>query len=163
MGDGSLVESNFNETFSSAIMRELLPDVALEMETTLLHKTLTSNGVVSNVRKLKKTYKISIPTEDGHLITLEPVDKGFEGFFKWFTWQRVDTELNYKTPEGMLNLSMSIRCYVTIHKMEKPSEKIVAFTTHQDNLRKIIRSALHSLATHTNTLSRPVKLSSWKH
>jgi|GEM_PF-1585004 len=100
---------------SSHQLRQLLPDVALKMETRVLLTEARDLGLVVEEDRLKRSSRIWVELKGNYLMSLEPVDMGPDRYREWMTFLppckcpnehyeyslRVAVEIHFKNRAGL--------------------------------------------------------------
>ena len=149
--------NKWNEEVASRTLYQLLPDVAIKMETSVLKQQLIDLGVKFSIKSFVKKFRIIIPTEDNFTIYIEPVDKGFDDFSEWFSWHfhRSRRSQNVSPFETVEDLHKTLRVHLKIFKNDH-SKEFIGFTSHQTDLKGAIVHALEGIYNHFGVKTSPI-------
>jgi len=143
-------------------VRSMFPDVALHLETkSLIMKVREDLCLCINASWGKKNSRIRIPLNGDYILQIEPVDRGYDGYAEWFTYnQDVDPDT------GASIITQSIRTCVTLLKGERPNQvAVVSFTTHCPDIEETIRSSMRIIFSHIGQRLTPQirpQIKNWK-
>lgn len=118
-------------------LREMLPDVALRMETDTLRQDLANLGIVYVYRKTPKSAAFEIQMSPHHIMRIEPTDRANKAVSEWFTW-------HHDCDGDQVRVTTSMRCFVTIKKIDGADEDNYALTIHENSIEDVIRCAIYN-------------------
>ena len=134
-------------------LRELLPDVALKMESDVIHRELISLGLMTLRRNGRKITRFEIQMNPNHQLILAPTDKGPLGYAEWMTWH------SHSQEEDCANQLpyYSIRAHVQVYQI-KDGERVqtASFTVHDNSVENLIRNAIAGVKTISGEKLTPV-------
>ena len=132
-------------------LRDLHPDLALNLDTEFLIAELRTLGLQHVKRYRKKTVVIDVAMLPHHLLRISPVDVN-GGFGEWTTWY-----WTHGDEENPPQLRYSIRAHIEITDLHNsPSQSCVSFTSHNDDMESLIRNAISGMRHVTGVKIDPV-------
>jgi hypothetical protein len=134
-------------------LRDTFPDLALAMETNFLSNSLDQLGIQHIRRSRKKTAVLEVAMQDSYLLRIRPVDKGAKGYSEWMTWHWKHPESEDQSPE----LTCSVRAFVEFIDLNNEDESpVISFTTHSEDMRDLMHSAIGGMRHLTGKKLKPV-------
>ncbi len=122
---------------SARQLREMLPDVALRMETDCIRQELSNLGVLFIHRKTPKSAAFEIQMSPNHIMRIEPTDRANNSVSEWFTW-------HHDNNGDQLRITTSMRCFVSIKKVDGSDEDKYSLTIHENSIESVMRCAIHN-------------------
>jgi hypothetical protein len=120
-------------------LRELLPDVALKMESDVIQRELNGLGLVALRRNGRRITRFEIQMKPHHVLLIEPTDKGTAGYSEWMTW-------HYHDPHSHCEQQLpyfSIRSYIQVFDISSGARvRKAEFTVHDNSVENLIRNAI---------------------
>ena len=136
-------------TISPRELRELLPDLALRLETEQLKHELTRLGIRFIHRSSRRSAAFELFMYPHHIMRIEPVDRGVGQFSEWFSWH-VDHQAEQRT------VTSSMRCYVSIRSNRQTKTADYALTIHYDTIVDVIQCAIQNYKHYSGTEITPI-------
>ena len=129
----------WREHCSPEELRELLPDVALKMESDVIQRELQGLGLVALRRNGRRITRFEIQMKPHHLLLIEPTDKGAAGYSEWMTWHYQEAQSYYEKQPPYF----SLRAFVQVFDISS-GERVrkAEFTVHDNSVENLIRSAI---------------------
>ena len=118
-------------------LRRALPDTALHMETDLLMAEALELRLIAWKNRAKKVPRITIALSDGHIMHIQPVDRGANGYGEWMSFPNCDC--------GAAHSEYLLRVVVEIDDIYSPlyaSREI--FTIEANSLDNLVRKSLQT-------------------
>lgn len=122
---------------SARQLREMLPDVALRMETETLRQDLSNLGIIFVYRKTPKSAAFEIHMSPNHIMRIEPTDRAKNSISEWFTW-------HHETDGDQMKITTSMRCFVSIKKIDGTDEDNYSLTIHENSIESVMRCAIYN-------------------
>lgn len=122
---------------SARQLREMLPDVALRMETEILRQELIDLDVVFIYRKSAKSAAFEIQMGHDYIMRIEPTDRANQSISEWFTW-------HHEHQGDQLRITTSMRCFVTIKKIDGTKNDHYSLTIHENSMESVMRCAIYN-------------------
>ena len=122
---------------SARQLREMLPDVALRMETEILRQELSNLDILFIYRKTPKSAAFEIQMSPHHIMRIEPTDRANKSVSEWFTW-------HHEGDGDQVRITTSMRCFVTIKKIDGTDDDNYALTIHENCMESVIRCAIYN-------------------
>ena len=143
----------WHNTPSPDDLRKVFPELALALETDFLCESLDRLGIQYIRRRRKKMAIIEVAMEQGFLLRISPVDKGWDGYGEFLTWSWLHLQDEDEAPIR----TCSVRAYIEIIDLNsKGEEKTIAFTTHQEDASGLISSAIDGMRHITGRSLKPI-------
>lgn len=143
----------WRDTPTANELRDSFPDLALAMETNFLSNCLEQLGIQHIRRSRKRTAVLEIAMQDSFLLRVQPVDKGAKGYGEWMTWHWKQLESEDDKPE----LICSVRAFLEFIDLSNEDDApVISFTTHSDDMRDLINSAIGGMRHLTGKKLKPV-------
>ena len=137
---------------SARQLREMLPDVALRMETECIRQDLSNLGIIFIYRRSPKSAAFDIQMSPNHIMRIEPVDRS-QNFSEWFTF-------HHDNHGDQMRITTSMRCFVSIKKINGTDEDNYSLTIHENSIEAVMRCAIynykHSRGVDLNPISRSI-------
>ena len=122
---------------SARQLREMLPDVALRMETDCIRQELSNLGVLFIHRKTSKSAAFEIQMLPNHIMRIEPTDRANNSVSEWFTW-------HYEKTGNQLRITTSMRCFVSIKRVDGADDDKYSLTIHENTIESVMRCAIYN-------------------
>jgi hypothetical protein len=122
---------------SARQLREMLPDVALRMETESIRQDLSNLGIVFIYRRTPKSAAFEIQMSPNHIMRIEPTDRANNSVSEWFTW-------HHQNHGDQMRITTSMRCFVSIKKINGSDEDNYSLTIHENSIEAVMRCAIHN-------------------
>ena len=138
---------------SARQLREMLPDVALRMETECIRQDLSNLGIVFIYRRTPKSAAFEIQMSLNHIMRIEPVDRANQDFSEWLSW-------HHENCGDQLRITTSMRCFVSIKNIDGSVADNYSLTIHENSIESVMRCAIHnykhSRGVDLNPISRSI-------
>lgn len=136
-------------TVSPRELRELLPDLALRLETEQLRHELTQLGIRFIYKRSLRSAAFELLMSPNHIMRIEPIDRGCQKYSEWFSW-------HIENKEDTRTFLSSLRCYVSIKSDWQAKEADYALTIHYDTIFDVIQCAIHNYKLFSGTEITPI-------
>ena len=122
---------------SARQLREMLPDVALRMETECIRQDLSNLGVLFVHRKTPKSAAFEIQMSPNHIMRIEPTDRANHAISEWFTF-------HHENHGDQMRITTSMRCFVSIKKIDGSDDDNYSLTIHENTIESVMRCAIYN-------------------
>jgi hypothetical protein len=137
--DGKGSSAMWREYYGPEHLRELLPDVALKMESDVMQNALRGLGLVALRRNGRRITRFEIQMKPHHVLIIEPTDKGTAGYSEWMTWHYHDPQSQCESQQPYF----SIRAFVQVFDISSGTRvRKAEFTVHDNSVENVIRNAI---------------------
>ena len=151
---------SFNPTPTPGALREMFPEVAIDLEEYLLKTQLRKLGIQFKVTHRKELVTIEIPLTQGYVLRLTPVDRGPKGLPEVFTF--------FKRPKRpakgeqlvlpVFEVIETLRLHAEVLNLNLESDNLVfSHTLHEDSIEKLIRAVIEALYQVHNLRLTPIE------